>query len=58
MDSRWIPWLGVALGAGGFLLADRVWDFAFGLRTYWPVLVVVYVVLRLGLEEPGERGRA
>lgn len=51
MLPRWLlPWLMVLLAAVGFLVADRVWDFQFGLRTYWPVLVVLYLVARLALE--------
>jgi len=51
MVPRWLlPWLMVLLAAVGFLVADRVWNFQFGLRTYWPVLVILYLIVRLALE--------
>lgn len=50
MRPAHIPWIAVLLAAISFLIADQVWNFQFGLRTYWPLLIVLYVLVRLLLE--------
>ncbi|HYE77867.1 MAG TPA: hypothetical protein VEI97_07775 [bacterium] len=50
MRAVHLPWLLTLAAAIGFVAADRAWGFQFGLRTYWPVLALFYLVVRLIVE--------
>jgi len=47
---RFLPLIVTVVLAGIFLVIARVEHFNYGLRTYWPVFVVVYCIVRLGVE--------